>query len=85
MDWNFLEIHIIGMAPIYLYNHEFAKSLWGIEEVDSLRGKTQDEAMTNIEFYKDHGYLIPAWQYHLKMMVVSEDPFKYLEENTLTD
>ncbi len=56
--------------PELIYNHEFAKSLWGdkpiaTSEVNSLKVWVASR----------------AWQYHLIMMVVSDDPIKYLGEN----
>lgn len=48
-----------------IFNHDFAKALWG----DGFLGKG------DATLYK------PAWAYHLKEMVIAEDPIKYLGEN----
>lgn len=50
-----------------LYSHDFAKSLWGEEEHD----------------WDGEGYLDLDWQYHLKEMVIADDPIEYLAK-TLT-
>jgi len=48
-----------------IYNHDFAKALWGKEDRQfrSIGGWTQ------------------AWKYHLQQMVIAEEPIKYLGEN----
>ena len=50
-----------------IFNHDFAKSLWGEEE-------------TETKFlYKEQR--IPDWLYHLQSMVIAPDPIKYLGDN----
>lgn len=48
-----------------IFNHDFAKALWGKEDRQfrSIGGWTQ------------------AWKYHLQQMVIAEEPIKYLGEN----
>lgn len=59
-----------------IFSHEFATCLWGDKEVHYYDivdldngGKTETVTM-------------PIWHYHLKQMVVAEDPTQYLGENT---
>ena len=50
-----------------IYNHQFAKALWGYKEIVQL----------GYPLVAD----LPLWQYHLQQMVISDDPIKYLENN----
>lgn len=59
-----------------IFNHDFAKALWG----DHLR---LDQAMPYIKrgaTLRDLNQR-KAWQYHLQMMVIADNPIKYLGEN----
>lgn len=58
-----------------IFNHDFAKALWGEGPVYARSGKPIDSGIT----YHDETCL--AWQYHLQQMVIAEDPVKYLGEN----
>jgi hypothetical protein len=56
-----------------LYNHDFAKALWG-------------ENMVQIDtMFTEMGNKFPvkqaAWQYHLQQMVITDDPIAYLGEH----
>jgi hypothetical protein len=65
-----------------IFNHDFAKAIWGEEQRDSwteskAKGvtiKTNNPGMAYT--VKKHG-----WQHHLQQMVVAEDPIKYLGEH----
>lgn len=61
--------------PITIFNHDFAKALWG----------ENDQAYElHIPFGRDGlhiKYVSPKWQYHLQQMVIADDPIKYLGEN----
>jgi hypothetical protein len=51
--------------PIYeiLFNHDFAKCLWGTKTVLS----------------RDNNYtMIETWQYHLQKMAIAENPLDYI-------
>lgn len=56
-----------------IFNHNFAKALWGEEAAYSWSGDVvpaePDETAE------------PMWQYHLQQMVIAEDPIKYLGEH----
>ena len=52
-----------GLEKI-IFNHDFAKALFG-EEI-------------NDEEYRYTSYEIPMWQYHLQQMVISPNPIDYL-------
>ena len=63
-----------------IFNHDFAKALWGDEEGDYIAPvyvKRQED------FEHDHtdSYHGPAWKHHLMQMVIADDPIKYLGEN----
>lgn len=55
-------------ATWLIYNHDFAKALWGEEWPGTPR-------TTPI------GNTTPPWKHHLQKMVVADDPIRYLEEN----
>lgn len=57
-----------------LYDHDFAKALWG-------SGKTVYRAEvfeSPIEGEAGYDEYCEAWEYHLREMVISEDPIEYL-------
>ncbi len=51
-----------------IFSHDFAKAFWGEEEYKP-------------EFGRDFSLPSTPWQYHLQIMVLEEDPIKYLEKN----
>jgi hypothetical protein len=78
-----------------LFCHRFAQAFFGTHEVLAGNGKTFEEhyesARTNQQlspktiradwnYWRSSGMVIPAWQYHLKQMVVQEQPLRYLEQ-----
>jgi len=66
-------VFINNQLPAILYNHDFAKALWGEHIIE-----TGDiEVINNAEFLIEFS----AWQYHLQQMVIADDPIKYLGEN----
>jgi hypothetical protein len=75
------------LSPLIIFNHDFAKALWGEEHVDSDYGTTlqQYEQQVKDGMHYPHDYqwndLDYAWGYHLKHMVIADDPIKYLGEN----
>lgn len=67
---------MVGSEPFGLneiiFNHDFAKALWGSEPMCPDLGETVDEG---------HYGAIPWFEYHLQQMVISEDPIGYLGDN----
>jgi hypothetical protein len=59
-----------------LFNHDFAKALWG----ESLRASAHGGSINDPEG-KSILRLIPLWQYNLQEMVITDDPIKYLGEH----
>jgi len=58
-----------------IYDQDFAKALWGDEEhgeEDYYSPKHNDCSGSS---------WLESWEYHLKEMVVADDPIKYLGEN----
>lgn len=55
-----------------IFNHDFAKALWGENLIQLARGNNIGQTIT---------YHAPAWQVRLQDMVIAEDPIKYLGEN----
>lgn len=56
-----------------IFNHDFAKALWG-----------EPRPFMETGFTKDANNLLrrtEGWQHHLQQMVISEDPVKYLGEH----
>ncbi len=72
-----------------IFSHDFARGLWGSGDVDD-QGRTIDEGWK--EQYEDSGLFMDiddyeygsdwniAYQYHLKQMVMCDNPLKYLEK-----
>lgn len=56
-----------------IFNHDFAKSLWGDFPTPIFSPADPNLATNN--------YFIPKWQSRLMQMVIAEDPIKYLGEN----
>lgn len=55
-----------------IFNHNFAKALWGEPEPASVPGL----------YTNGYGKVTTiGWQYHLQQIVVSENPIEYLGEN----
>lgn len=67
---------VIEASPLYIFSHDFAKALWGQEIGQDMKSITDH---TSREQYIRS--LVPAWQFHLQMMVIADDPIKYLGEN----
>ncbi len=70
----------IPTYPIIIFNQEFSKALWG-EETWML---TDYGEWVSPQDYDGHGIgaeELPAWQYHLQQMVISNDPIEYLGQN----
>ncbi len=59
-----------------IYNHNFAKALWGgeLHQETFIVPKELNERFAGT---KDLD-IKPAWQYHLQQMVVADDPIEYL-------
>lgn len=65
---------IIYWQPLesIIFNHDFAKALWGENLIISQHANNLGQVGSWHE---------PAWQYHLQQMVIADDPIKYLGEN----
>lgn len=66
---------LIYSEQMSLFNHNFAKALWGEQNYD----KT-DIDISALHLLKRIKYS-PAWQIHLMQMVIANDPIEYLREN----
>lgn len=69
-----------------IYNHDFAKALWGKGEPDfwNLRGvKSGRKGHGSAQVLKETEgeKFIPEWQFHLQQTVLADDPIKYLGKN----
>lgn len=51
---------------LFIFNHDFAKALWGEKNGYELAGTVVDGKV---------------WQNHLQQMVIADDPIEYLGEN----
>lgn len=58
-----------------LFDHDFAKALWG-DWIQKKNVYSVDDALKN-----NHDGLLPKYKFHLQQMVIAEDPIKYLGEN----
>jgi hypothetical protein len=67
-----------------IFNHDFAKALWGEEPADKIIPGWEDYSDEEPMYrsYDDPALFTGAnWKYHLQQMVISEDPIKYLGDN----
>lgn len=70
-DWKLDNAHDTGInIERIIFDHSLAKTLWGEEEEDTSYGHSLGAGVWKIR-----------WKYHLQMMVVADDPIKYLGEN----
>lgn len=67
-DGDYEDYETINVEAV-IFNHDFAKALWGTEE------------MSAGDLYEYGPYTRTYWKHHLKQMVVSPDPIKYLGEH----
>jgi len=62
-----------------IFNHDFAKALWGETAVQPMTGKkpqvSEKDGVISVDFQ------IERYKYHLQQMVISDDPLKYLGDN----
>lgn len=59
-----------------IFNHDFAKALWGEEYYAD---DTFDGNGVAIKYIAE--WSLPEWQYRLQQMVIANDPIKYLGDN----
>lgn len=59
--------------PMIIYNHDFAKALWGEEPMEL--GSEPVYPRMDLTTY------IEPWKYHLQRMVIADDPIQYLAEH----
>lgn len=61
-----------------LFDHDFAKALWGEEPFARTTSPHPDyELSADV----DELVYLTNWQYHLQQMVIAEDPIEYLAEH----
>ena len=60
-----------------IYNHDFAKAFWGEDIVCLNCGKP---CKPYEHCCNDNNETLKAWEYHLREMVIQENPIKYLEK-----
>jgi len=82
---NGWETNIISVNPgcesvLSIFSHSFAKALWGEEWLCSGCGRTlSTDGCVGIA-RPHHLYTVISWQYHLRNMVIKEDPIQYLKK-----
>lgn len=59
-----------------IFNHDFAKALWGEAVL-----KFSPTDFTGPEDFNKEFFELPAYKYHLQRMVIADDPIKYLGDN----
>lgn len=60
-----------------------AKHMWGEEKADYYVEYVSGENAQWLEDYLDGAWVSTnQWQYHLQQMLISDNPSKYLRENT---
>jgi len=62
--------------PEIIFNHDFAKALWGdIKTWRSWQGTAFEHMADFVQIE------LTDWQFHLQQMVIADEPIKYLGEN----
>ena len=61
-----------------LFNHEFAKALWGEASINYESIVTSQDGAIDMSAHE-------GWQYHLQAMVIADDPIQYLADNMVMD
>jgi hypothetical protein len=67
-----------------IFNHDFAKALWGDEEKDChcvVCGTTWSHLLDCPYRSSGRNLWLDAYKYHLQQMVIADDPIKYLGDN----
>jgi hypothetical protein len=73
-NWGHTDVGLTD-APIIIFNHDFAKALWG-------ESKPIDIGRRDAGGYKTFGQPMSiGWQEHLRDMVIADDPIKYLGDH----
>ena len=77
-DWQDDGQHLEGHWSIQelIFDHGFAKALWGEGLVCGYCGSNTHDAYCERQEY------VALWEYHLKEMVISDDPIQYLGEQS---
>jgi hypothetical protein len=73
----------MGLTPSdVIFNHDFAKALWGEDEHTASPG-LDDYGAEKCEScgYEAEQVQPYCWHHHLMRMVIADDPIKYLGEN----
>ena len=73
-EWPNIHIRADDYSPKdIIFNHEFAKALWGDELCYVALPGQSGEKRKEVQ--------IPKWQAQLQQMVIAENPLKYLGDN----
>lgn len=64
------------LPTTFIFNHDFAKALWG----ENWKSAELLDNIPKTDTYRI-GTVEPCWAWHLKNMVIAEDPIAYLGEN----
>lgn len=70
-----------GKLEQFIFNHDFAKALWGKERTCLNCGSSQFFSRETTCMGCSEPHPASAWQYHLQQMVIADDPIKYLGEH----
>ena len=67
---------IIDEPELFIFNHNFAKALWGEEPYAKHYYMFEDGT-----HWRERDDRLPNWSWHLQQIVIADDPIKYLGEN----
>ena len=74
-EFDTLHMHYTGLGEDWwlnisaiIFDHDFAKALWGDELID-------------VNIGARGAYSIDLWKYHIQNMVIADDPIAYLGDN----
>lgn len=71
-------IHDKVLVTSIIFNHDFAKALWGEELTHLHNGKKVMWRKDLPEGVVETTFARPKYEYHLQQMVIAEDPIEYL-------
>ncbi len=78
-DGEYEDYESVNVEAI-IFDHDFAKALWGEYEMRVRKAVTTQSEETMYPVLRPR-VVNMGWRHHLQQMVLAEDPIKYLGEN----
>ena len=84
-EYNYIDEFTVGVSSMYfstaeiIFNHDFAKAFWG-EKFDHDNDEYSSDVLNKYICGYEWDFEGSRWQAHLMIMVLEEEPVKYLEK-----